>query len=142
MTKINLKRLLLGSVAAGVILNIITGVTNACILNTDFLTWAAEMGERLHPPTQPTQILLWTLMGFLDALVGVWIYIGLRPRFGAGPKTAFLAGLAIWIVGRVCVAIDMMALGVFPLHLMLGQSILGLIAILSAVLVGAWIYRE
>lgn len=142
INRINVSRLILSGLAAGVILNIITGVFNATVLNADFLTWAGGMGERLRPPNQPIQVSLWVLMCLLDGLVGVWIYVGLRPRLGAGPKTALLAGLAIWSVGRLCVAFDMAALGVFPLRMLVGQSALGLIAILPAILIGAWIYKE
>ena len=53
-----------------------------------------------------------------------------------------LAGLLVWTVGRLCVALDMFALGVFPWQLLAGQTILGLAAILPGVLVGAWVYKE
>jgi hypothetical protein len=139
---INIPRLALGGVAAGIILNIITGIANASILNGDFQNWANGMGNHLHPPAQPVQMCFWVLMCLIDGMAGVWIYAGTRPRLGAGPKTALLAGLLVWTVGRLCVAFDMLALGVFPWRLLAGQSILGLIAILPGVLAGAWIYKE
>jgi hypothetical protein len=139
---INISRLILGGVVAGVVLNIITGIVNARILNGDFQNWATGMGTHLHPPAQPVQMCFWVLMCLLDGMVGVWIYVGMRPRFGAGPKTALLAGLLVWIAGRLCVAFDMFSLGVFPWQLLAGQSILGLVAILPGVLTGAWIYKE
>jgi hypothetical protein len=141
-TGINISRLILSGLAAGLVLNIITGIANATVLNSDFLAWAGDMGARLHPPTQPVQVFLWVLMCLTDGLIGVGIYAGLRPRLGPGPKTALLAGLTVWIVGRLCVAFDMAALGVFPMHLLVGQSLLGLLAILPGVLFGAWIYKE
>jgi hypothetical protein len=75
-------------------------------------------------------------------MVGVWIYVGMRPRLGGGPTTALLAGLLVWTAGRLCVAFDMFALGVFPWQLLAGQSILGLVAILPGVLTDVWIYKE
>lgn len=140
--RIDIPRLLLGGVVAGVVLNLITGIANAGILKGDFENWANGMGSHLHPPAQPTQICFWVLMCLVDGMVGVLLYAAMRPRFGARPRTALLAGLLVWIVGRLCVAMDMTALGVFPWHLMLGQTILGLIAIVPGVLVGSWIYRE
>jgi hypothetical protein len=140
--KINILRLLLGGVVAGVVLNMITGIVNACILNGDFQNWANGMGNHLHPPAQPVQICFWVLMCLIDGMIGVWIYVGMRRRLGAGPKTALLAGLLVWTAGRLCVAFDMFALGVFPWRLLVGQSILGLVAILPGVLTGAWIYKE
>jgi hypothetical protein len=142
IAKINISRLILGGVAAGVVLNIITGIANACILNGDFENWANGMANHLHPPIPPIQICFWVLMCLIDGMVGVCIYAGMRPRLGAGPKTALLAGLLVWTAGRLCVALDMSALGVFPWRLLAGQSILGLFAILPGVLAGAWIYKE
>ena len=140
--KINPRRLALGGVVAGIILNMITGIANATLLSGDFQAWANAMDGHLHPPTSGTQVFLWVLMCFIDGIVGVWIYVSMRPRYGAGPKTALLAGIFIWIIGRLCVAFDMSALGVMPLQMLTGQSILGLIAILPSVLLGAWIYKE
>src|SRR3954470_9821754 len=28
----------------------------------------------------------------------MWLYAGIRPRFGPGPRTAALAGFAVWIL--------------------------------------------
>jgi len=132
----------MGRSCRGVVLNIVTGIANACLLNGEFQNWANGMGNHLQPPTQPVQICLWVALCLIDGMVGVWIYAGMRPRLGGGPKSALLAGFLVWIVGRLCVAFDMLALGVFPWHLLAGQSALGLIAILPGVLVGAWIYQE
>jgi len=140
--RINIPRLILGGVVAGVVLNIITGIANAKILNGDFQNWANGMGNHLHSPAQPVQICFWVLMCLLDGMVGVFIYAGIRPRLGPGIKTALLAGVLVWTVGRFCVALDMFALGVFPWQFLAGQTILGLIAILPGVLVGAWLYKE
>ena len=138
---VNIGRLLLGGLVAAVVLNLVTGIANATILRGGFLNWADGMGTRLHPPAKPIQVAFWLLMGLFDAVAGVWIYAGMLPRYGAGSKTALLAGFLVWIVGRLCVALDMFALGVFPWQLLVGQSVLGLAAILPGVLAGAWIYQ-
>ena len=140
--RINVSRLIWGGVAAGVVLNIVTGIANACLLNGEFQNWANGMGNHLHPPAQPIQICFWVAMCLIDGLAGVWIYAGMRPRLGAGPKTALLAGLLVWTVGRLCVAFDMIALGVFPWRLLAGQSGPGPDCNFAGVLAGAWIYRE
>jgi hypothetical protein len=142
VAKINISRLLLGGLAAGLLLNIITGIANACILNSAFQNWSNGMGNHLHPPTQPVQICFWVIMCLIDGVVGVWIYAGMRSRHGAGPRTALLAGLLVWTIGRLCVAFDMIALGVFPWQFLAGQSVLGLAAILPGVLLGAWLYKD
>jgi hypothetical protein len=140
--KANLARMVVGGVFAGVVVSVITAIANTFFLQNDFLTWVRSMEGHLHPPSQGTQVSLWTIMALLDGMVGVWIYAGLRTRYGAGPKTALLSGVLVWIVGRFCVALDMIGLGVFPLHFLIGQSFLGLVAILSGTVVGASVYKE
>jgi hypothetical protein len=140
--KINISRVLIGGILAGVVVSVVTGVANTFFLKNDFLNWAADMEGHLHPPTQGVQASLWVVMALLDGLVSVWIYAGLRTSLGAGARTALLSGFLVWIVGRFCVALDMIGLGVFPLRLLVGQSILGLLAILPGSVIGAWLYRE
>jgi hypothetical protein len=140
--KMNIARVLIGGILAGVVVSVITGAANTCFLQNDFLNWAAGMEGHLHPPKQGVQVSLWTVMALLDGLVSVWIYAGLRSSCGAGVRTALLSGFLVWIVGRFCVALDMIGLGVFPLRLLMGQSILGLLALLPGSVIGAWLYRE
>jgi hypothetical protein len=137
----NIARVLISGVLAGVVVSAITGAGNSFFLKNDFLNWAAGMEGHLHPPKQGVQVSLWTVMALLDGLVSVCIYAGLRTSCGAGARTALLSGFLVWIVGRFCVALDMIGLGVFPLRLLLGQSVLGLIALLSGSVIGAWLYR-
>ena len=37
--------------------------------------------------------------GFLVGIFAVWLYAAIRPRYGAGPKTALCAGAAVWGIG-------------------------------------------
>ena len=138
VTNINLSRLLAGGVLAGVVVAAITGLANSTLLSRDFSAWASELGNHLHPPDQPIQLSLWTVRSILDGLAGVWIYASIRP--GGGPRTALIAALFVWAVGRLGVALDLIALGVFPMRIVLGQSAVGMIAIVSGVWIGSWIY--
>jgi hypothetical protein len=142
MAKINVRGVLLGGVAAGLVIFAINGVVNGLILNGGFQTWALGMGSLIHPAPRPTAMLLWTLMCLLYGIVGVWIYAGMRPRYGAGPGTALLAGLLLWIAGKLTVALDFTALGLLPAGLVAGQLIGGFVALMLGVTCGAWLYRE
>ncbi len=142
MANINVKRVLLGGVVAGAVIFVVTGVGNGAILASQLQDWIHSMGDLMHPPAQPVQMALWALMCLVDGAAGVWIYAASRPRFGAGPKTALLAGLSVWLVGRFAVALDLTALGLFPAPIALGQLIGGLVAIMGGVFLGAWLYKE
>jgi hypothetical protein len=74
--------------------------------------------------------------------VAVWIYAGIRPRFGAGVKTAIYAGLAVWLVGYLVPNLIFMATGVFPAVLFWVGIIVGVIQVPLATVAGAYLYRE
>jgi len=95
MPKINVGRVVAGGVLAGAVLFLVNGIVNGALLNSAFLEWAQGMGDRLHAPARGVAMGLWTLMSLLYGIVGVWLYAGIRPRYGAGPKTALLAGLLL-----------------------------------------------
>src|SRR4051794_1330985 len=91
-SNIHLKRLVTSGLLAGIFVDLITGFANSSVLKDELQAWASGMGDQIHPPSQQMQICLWLLMGLIDGFVGVWIYAAMRPSYGAGPKTALLAG--------------------------------------------------
>jgi hypothetical protein len=71
---------------------------------------------------------------------GVALYAHLRDRYNPGWNTAFLAGLAVWVVGYLSGSITGAAMGVFPASLAIESTLGGLIEILLATLLGAYFY--
>jgi hypothetical protein len=72
----------------------------------------------------------------------VWLYAAIRPRYGAGPKTAIRAGLVTWAVAVFLANLGNYPLGLFPTRLIVISSIVALIEIVVGTLVGAWLYKE
>jgi succinate dehydrogenase/fumarate reductase cytochrome b subunit len=141
-TNINYPRLLQGGIVAGFTLFIFAGIVNGGILNADFENWMQGMGNLIHPLPQPVAMPLWTLMSLIHGIGGIWIYAGIRPRFGAGAKTALLAGFILWLVSKFTVALDLFALGIFPDKILAGQLIGSFFAIMLGTFLGAWVYKE
>jgi hypothetical protein len=142
VSKINVARVAVGGLAAGAVLFVVTGVVNGAILKDDLESWSQSMAGMIHPPAPSVAMSLWALMCLISGAVGVWIYACMRARYGAGPKTALLAGLAVWLVSKLCVALDFMALGLLPGPIVAGQMIGGLVSIMLATLAGAALYRD
>ena len=42
---------------------------------------------------------------FLIGLFAGWLYAAIRPRYGAGPKTALCAGLFVWFLGYLLTSV-------------------------------------
>jgi hypothetical protein len=141
-SKINSARLILGGLVASIILFAMGGIVNGAMPSQDFQTWSASMGNLIEHNSLSHAMVLWIVMDLIQGISGVWIYAAIRPRFGAGPKTALRAGLILWIVSKLAVALDILALGVLPHKIVHGQLIGSLVGILIAVLVGAWLYKE
>lgn len=139
MSNINVGRVLGGGLLAGVVYN-----AGEAFLNLVILKDAGDaMVKRLSiPPIGDEFIMKATLMMFVVGIVNVLLYAGMRPRFGPGPKTAVLAGLAIWFLSFVYLSLMMTWMGVFEM----GPTITGLafelVEAILASLAGAWIYKE
>jgi hypothetical protein len=141
-SKINYSRMILSGLVASIILFAVGGVVNGSILSNDFQTWSQSMGNLINRMTLSHAMILWVIMDLIQGIGVVWIYVAIRPRFGAGPKTALLAGFMFWIVSKFAVALDLLALGVLPHKIIHGQLIGSFVGILIAALIGAWLYKE
>lgn len=81
------------------------------------------------------------VMKFIIGIILVWLYAAVRPRFGAGPQTAFYVAVCVWLLGAIFFS-DFLLLGMMSI---LSYAILEVVQFLSflvATLVGARIYTE
>ena len=138
MDKINCKRVILGGLLAGVVLNII-----AFILMAIVSTQTAAAREALGKPAELCggAIAALIVARFAIGIFAVWLYAAIRPRYGAGPKTALGAGFALWLLILLGNAGTIVA-GLYPTGLVVIVVLVGLVNMLVATLLGAWIYKE
>ena len=83
----------------------------------------------------------WIVIELVVGIWTMWLYAAIRPRYGPGPKTAALAGFAVWFFGSWVDAF-WAALGAVPLEALLGPVAANLPIVLVAAVVGAWPYKE
>jgi len=139
MGKINLGRVILGGIVAGIIIDAFENVLNGWLLAGQ---WASVMASINRAPVGTNAILVFNLMGLVLGIAAVWTYAAMRPRFGEGPGTAFIAALLIWVVGYLLSDAGPALVGIYPLLLTATMVGVGLIEIVVATEVGAWLYRE
>jgi len=83
------------------------------------------------------------VLGLLTGLAAIWLYAAIRPRFGAGAKTAFIAGMAVWFIGVFLPNVGFMYVPqLFSKHLTLYTTLGGIIEVGIGTLAGASVYRE
>ena len=139
MGKINLQKVIVGGFIAGLVLNVFDFLVYGVWLKNDMN--AAMVA--LNRPAMSTNMILWFV--FLDFLYGiwlVWLYAAIRPRFGAGPRTAVIAGVAMWVLFSLLHTLSEAPMGLFPQRLMVITTVTSLIAWPIAAAAGAKFYSE
>ena len=139
MGNINLGRVVLGGIVAGIVVNAFEFVLNGVLLAKQ---WPDLMASINRPVLGVREIVCFNIFGFAMGLVAVWTYAAIRPRFGAGPRTAFYAALLTWVTGYVFVDITPTIMGVYPMSMTWMLIGVGLAEIIVATQVGAWLYKE
>ncbi len=138
MGKINVARVILGGLLAGLVMNVSEYVLNTYVVADE----SAALMERFGLAQIGTnQIAVFVAMTFVLGIVMVFVYAGIRPRFGAGTKTAIIAGVTIWIVAMFGSVADVV-LGILPVNLLVLTGIWALVEMAVAAIAGAWLYQE
>lgn len=138
MKSINWGRVVMGGIAAGVLINISEYLLNEVVLKKANEDALKALGKTM--PEGGGTSLVWILLGFLVGIVAVWLYAAIRPRYGAGPATAVKAGVGVWLLTQLYATIVFWNLQLFPLSPMV--LIWTLVEAIVATLVGAWLYKE
>src|SRR6516165_8860711 len=96
MADVNIRRVLLGALAGGVVWNIWSIIVNTVALRARYEA-AQQSGAFLEQPRYPYPlfIVVWIVMLFVLAFVVAWLYASARATRGAGPKTAAIIGLFV-----------------------------------------------
>jgi len=139
MGKINLGRVILGGIVAGIIIAAFEFVLNGVMLADQ---WPALMKSIGRPPLGTAEIVYFNIFGLIQGLAAVWTYAAIRPRFGGGPMTAIRAALLTWVTSYVLVDAMPTIMGIFPMPMTLMLAGVGLIEIVAATLAGAYLYKE
>ena len=139
MERLNWSRIVLGGLLAGVVWGVLYAIVLP-LVGREFVT--SLPGFRGHYPGNTATMRAIVSMG--PVLVGIstmWLYAAIRPRYGPGPKTAMLAGFALWFFGSV-VDVEWAALGAVPVGAVVGPVAASLPIVLLAAAAGAWVYNE
>ncbi len=88
MDHINWKRVMIGGLLCGLVINVFEFLVNSVLLRDDWRMALRTLGK----PEQfgAGQLAAFIVWGFLVGAFAVWLYAELRPHYGAGPKTAAL----------------------------------------------------
>jgi hypothetical protein len=140
MGKINSGRVILAGLVAGIVSDILGYLVDGVLLAP---RWAAGMKLLGRPEFAPNQWIGFNLLGLASGIAMIWIYAAIRPRFGAGPKTAVYAGVVVWLIGSLFPNLSFMWIGaLFSHHLTVYTTAGALVEIVAGALAGAALYKE
>jgi hypothetical protein len=144
MGKINMARVLVGGIVAGLVMNVSEAILHAGVLAADGAKLLEDWKRLGLEIDVPPSLLFWLVgITFVLGILAVWTYAAIRPRFGAGPKTALCAGLAVWAMSYLYAGVYLHAgIVVVPPKLTWLPVAWGLVEIPLATLLGAWVYKE
>ncbi len=140
MGQIDWRRVLLGGIVAGLIIDVVEWMLHGFVLGPQWRQVMAGLGR----PFQETGLRMsfYVLLGLAYGIAAMWVYASIRPRYGAGPRTALYAGLGVWLLGYCLPTMSWVPMGLFPRRLLAIAMLVGLVEILVATLAGAWFYQE
>ena len=137
---INMKRVLVSGIAAGIILFALDGLINAILLADQ---WRQAMTAIGKPAAfGASQITGFGLLDFGLGIAMTWIYAAIRPRFGAGPRAALRAGAIVWVVGMLFANAGFIVADVLPASLLIAVTLAAIPQFAAAALAGGALYKE
>ena len=139
MSKINWSRVVLCGLLTGLVLNVVDFALYGVVLKGDMESALRTLGKA--PPSN-AMIGWFVALDFLFGIFFIWLYAAIRPRFTPGPRTAVIAGFALWVLFGLLHALSEAPMGLLPQRLYVIGALVALVQYPLAVVIGAKWYQE
>jgi hypothetical protein len=137
MGRINWGRVVSCGVVTGFVWTVLSAVSTWYV-GADFNS--AVPGNKIFAPSAGLAAFL-VSVNLSGGIWAIWLYAAIRPRYGAGLRTAAVAGFSWWVVSSLADA-TWGSFRLVPLKALLPLSVVSLPEMILAALVGAWLYKE
>lgn len=138
MGTIHWRRILLGGVVAGTIIDLLQYLLHGVVLAPEWRQFMHSIGRPLEETFG--RIVFYVGLGVAYGVMATLLYASIRPRFGTGPITAFYAGTMVWVLGFFLPTVLWLPMGLFPTALATTAMMVELLTVLVATEAGVWIY--
>jgi hypothetical protein len=127
MGKINYGRVILGGIVGGIVGATLDWFFNGVLLIRLWLDTAREL-NRPDAFTAPVAGLVGLFLLFVvGAVLMIWLYAAIRPRFGGGARTAVCVGLVAWTFAKLLPNTFWVLSGIFPRTIMFYDALAGIV---------------
>lgn len=141
MPGINWGRLVLGALIAAIIMFLADGFIHEFIVRSDWQAVYAAL-KSPEPEEHGSSMVYFALFELGRGLIAMLFYATMRTHFGAGPKTAVLAGIASWIAFSLTGPAQFIPLGFYSHALWLKVGALHLVTSIIGTIAGAALYKD
>jgi hypothetical protein len=141
MTSINWGRLFVGTLIAAVIMFVSDGLIHETIAKADWRAVYAGL-RAAEPEPHGTSMVYFAIFELGRAFTAMMFYATMRAFFGAGPKTAVLAGIVGWVAMSLTGPVQFIPLGFFSIPLWLKVGAIQLLVSIVATIAGAAVYKD
>lgn len=141
MARINWVRLIAGGLVAAIIMFFTDGFIHERLVRADWRAVYAGLGAA-EPAPHAMSMAYFALFELGRGLISMLFYATMRTHFGAGPKTAVLAGIASWIAFSLTGPAQFIPLGFFSTALWMKVGAMHLVTSILATIVGAAMYKD
>ena len=139
MNNINLGRVLVGGLLAGLVLNVGEFLLNDVVLGAQMREFYARYGI---PDPGGSFLVAAVTLTFAVGILLVFLYALIRSRLGPGMKTALVAGLILWFAVYIYSGVVNALMFGLPIKVMALGIVWGLLEYLVAAMAGGWFYKE
>ncbi len=139
---INTRKVIVGGVAAGVVVGVIDFVFNGIVIAEQNEAALNALNPDLAGNLEGGSFLAFiVVLNLMWGLLIAWTYALMRPRYGAGSRTAFFAALQVWCVVTL-VSMFMAFIGMFPWSLLALGSVVAALEFLIGANIAGYLYAE
>ncbi|HEX9384141.1 MAG TPA: hypothetical protein VF908_12115 [Gemmatimonadaceae bacterium] len=139
---INTSKVLVGGIAAGVVMNIIDFISYKFILGARMMAESEAFKPGMSQAMMTSSAMISNIV--MDLVLGillVWTYAAIRPRFGPGMKTATYVAVLFWILAGIFLS-GYLHMGMMSSGLWWTFAFIGLVNFWVSAWVGARLYSE
>ena len=142
MKRINYGRVLLGGVLAGVLLFMADGFIHEKLLHEHWMAAMKAAGRSVEAEEHGGDLAYFAVFELLRGLAVAWLYAAIRAHFGAGPKTAVIASLAVWAIMFPVFFLQEIPLGFYSTTLLGLWSLYEVVPSVVAGLIAGALYKD
>jgi hypothetical protein len=135
---INLKRVLLGGLVAGIVINI-SAIAMVPVVGKEMDMVLARFNL---PPLSNSSLAFFGVVSLIVGMILVWLYAAVLPRMKQGTNTAIMVALVVWVLGYFLANVSMVVYGFMPVKLTVIGTGWGLVELVLASLIGTRFYKE